>query len=83
MNITEAPTLDQRMFYDSDGGTMHGMYFVLYKEPNHTKEDIEKGKKYIRNSQDSLGIKVEKLTPMVYKKAYNHMKRILTKYEQI
>jgi len=83
MSITKALTIDQQMFYDSDGCTMHGMYFVLYKEPNHTKEDIERGKRYIRNSQDSLGIKVEKLTPMVYKKAYNRMKRILTQYEQI
>jgi len=80
MNITEAPEYSQCMFYESDGGNVHGMHFILYKGEDQSKEDTERAKRYILNQQEALSIKVKDCTPDIWRKAIkfhnNRIKRL-------
>lgn len=40
-----------------------GAHFVIYKEPNHTKEDLQRAKGWLRNNRDVLSIQIKPYNP--------------------
>lgn len=84
MQITESiKGVDHALFYESDGGTRNGMWFILYKQSHHTKEDIIAAKNYIKNQQDSLGIKVKVMTQDIWRKATRECNKMMSFLNQV
>ena len=50
------------MFFTSYLTGLQGARYELFKEKQHTKEDIMRAKSYIRNNFDSLSIEIVKET---------------------
>lgn len=42
---------------------MDGAWYNLLREPHHTNDDIERAKSWLRNTQDVVSMKVERLYP--------------------
>ena len=47
----------QILFYKEDLTPLGGR-FELFQEPHHTKEDVDKAKKWLRHNHDVVSIKV-------------------------
>lgn len=42
---------------------INGAWYNLLREPHHTNDDIEQAKSWLRNNQDVVSMRVERLYP--------------------
>jgi hypothetical protein len=59
---TDADTPDQQVLFNSDVTGPQGAHYYLFREAQHSDEDIKIAKRYIRNNFDAVSIHIIKET---------------------